>query len=88
MYYTITLYFSVVFIDARINVHVLLSLNERRLERFGVSLGFQFAIMSVIEDLVHSYIRKYSLSAIQYYYYCNSIHLNIFVIKKKRPTAF
>ena len=48
------LYFTIMFIDARINAHVLLSLNERRLERFGVSLGFQFAIMSVIEDLVCS----------------------------------
>ena len=40
--------------DARINAHVLLNLNESRLERFGVSMGFQFAMMSVIEDLVCS----------------------------------
>jgi hypothetical protein len=39
-------------LDAQINGDVFLSLNESRLERFKVSLGFQFAIMNIIEDLV------------------------------------
>jgi hypothetical protein len=39
-------------LDAKINGHVFLSLNESRLERFHVSFGFQFAIMSIIEDVV------------------------------------
>ena len=39
-------------LDARINGHVFLSLNESRLERFSVSVGFQFAIMDIIEYLV------------------------------------
>ena len=39
-------------LDARINGSVFLSLNEGRLERFGVSLGFQFTLMDIIEDLV------------------------------------
>ena len=39
-------------LDARINGDVFLSLNESRLERSGVTLGFQLAIMSIIEDLV------------------------------------
>ena len=39
-------------IDARINGDVFLSLNESRLGRTGVSLGFQFAVMNIIEDLV------------------------------------
>ena len=38
-------------LDARINGHVFLSLNESRLERFNVSVGFQFAIMNIIEDV-------------------------------------
>ena len=41
-----------IILDARINGYVFLSLNESRLERSGVSLGFQLAIMSIIEDLV------------------------------------
>ena len=39
-------------LDARINGHILLSLNESRLERFNVSFGFQLAIATIIEDLV------------------------------------
>ena len=42
-------------LDARINGHVFLSLNESRLERFSVSVGFQFAIMNIIEDMVSSW---------------------------------
>ena len=42
------------FIDAKINGHAFLSLNESRLERFSVSLGFTFTIMNIIEDLVSS----------------------------------
>ena len=41
------------YLDARINGHVFLSLNESRLERFHVSFGFQFAIMNIIEDMVY-----------------------------------
>ena len=41
-------------LDARINGHAFLSLNESRLERFSVSLRFQFAIMNIIEYLVSS----------------------------------
>ena len=42
-------------LDARINGHVFLSLNESRLERFSVSVGFQFAIMNILEDMVSSW---------------------------------
>ena len=41
------------YLDARINGRVFLSLNESRLERFQVSLGFQFTIMNIIEDMVY-----------------------------------
>ena len=41
-------------LDARINGHIFLSLNERWLERFHVSVGFQFAITNIIEDMVSS----------------------------------
>ena len=41
-------------LDAKINGRVFLSLNESRLSQFGISLGFKFAIMGVIEDLVCS----------------------------------
>ena len=41
-------------LDAKINGHVFLSLNESRLTQFGISLGFKFAIMSIIEDMVGS----------------------------------
>ena len=41
-------------LDAKINGRVFLSLNESRLTQFGISLGFEFAIMGVIEDLVCS----------------------------------
>ena len=39
-------------LDARINGDVFLSLNESRLGQPGVSLGFQFAIMNIIADLI------------------------------------
>ena len=39
-------------LDARINGHILLSLNESRLEHFNVSFGFQLAIANIIQDLV------------------------------------
>ena len=39
-------------IDARINGYAFLSLNESRLERFGVSFGFQFTLMNIIENEV------------------------------------
>ena len=39
-------------LDARINGHVFLSLNESRIKRFSVSVGFEFAIMDIIESLV------------------------------------
>ena len=39
-------------LDARINGDVFLSLNESRLERSGVSLGFQCTLMDIIKDLV------------------------------------
>ena len=42
-------------LDARINGHIFLSLNESRLERFSVSVGFQFAIMNIIEDMVSTW---------------------------------
>ena len=42
------------YLDARINGHIFLSLNESRLERFSVSVGFQFAIMDIIKDMVCS----------------------------------
>ena len=40
-------------LDARINGHAFLSLNESRLECFHVSFGFQFTIMNIIEDMVY-----------------------------------
>ena len=39
-------------LDAKINGHVFLSLNESRLTQFGISLGFKFAIVNIIEDMV------------------------------------
>ena len=39
-------------IDAKITGRALLSLTESRLERSGVSLGFQCTLMNVIENLV------------------------------------
>ena len=43
------------YLDARINGHIFLSLNESRLERFKVSAGFEFAIMNIIKDVVSSW---------------------------------
>ena len=43
------------YLDGRINGHVFLSLNESRLEHFHVSFGFQFIIMSIIEEMVLIY---------------------------------
>ena len=39
-------------LDAKINGRAFLNLNESRLERSGVSLGFQGILMNIIEDLV------------------------------------
>ena len=39
-------------LDGRINGDVFLSLNESRLERSGVSLGFQVILLKIIESLV------------------------------------
>jgi hypothetical protein len=41
-------------LDARINGPVFLNLNESSLRQFGISLGFRFAVMSIIEDMVSS----------------------------------
>jgi hypothetical protein len=41
-------------LDAKINGRVFLNLNESRLTQFEISLGFKFAIMSIIEDVVCS----------------------------------
>ena len=41
-------------LDARINGHIFLTLDESRLERFSVSVGFQFAIMNIVKDMVSS----------------------------------
>ena len=43
-----------IILDAQINGYGFLSLNESRLERFGVSFGFQIPLMNIIEDLVFS----------------------------------
>jgi hypothetical protein len=40
------------YVDAKINGRAFLSLNESRLERSGVSLGFQCTLMDIIENLV------------------------------------
>ena len=40
------------FLDARISGRVLLNLNESRLEKFGISLGFQYTLLDIIETLV------------------------------------
>jgi hypothetical protein len=45
---------NIICLDAKINGHVFLNLNESRLTQFGISLGFKFAIMSIIEDMVSS----------------------------------
>ena len=57
-------------LDAKINGRVFLSLNESRLSQFGISLGFKFAILGIIEDLVCSWV------------YCNSISACICCIQK------
>ena len=46
-------------IGAKINGHGFLSLNESRLERFGVSFGFQMPCLHIIEELV-CYIQQSS----------------------------
>ena len=43
------------YLDARINGHIFLILDESRLERFRVSAGFEFAIMNIIKDMVSSW---------------------------------
>ena len=42
-------------LDARINGNVFLSLNESRIKELGISLGFKFAIMNIIEGMVSSW---------------------------------
>ena len=50
-------------LDARINGDVFLRLNETRLERSGVSLGFQVTLLNIIESLVCDvYFIKFSSS--------------------------
>ena len=39
-------------LDARINGSVLLTLDKSTLQQFGLSYGFMFAVMSIIENLV------------------------------------
>ena len=39
-------------LDARINGDVFLSLDESMLRQFGVSFGFHFTLMNIIESLV------------------------------------
>ena len=39
-------------LGARINGFALLNLNENRIERLGVSMGFQFTLLNIIENLV------------------------------------
>ena len=46
-------------IGAKINGHGFLSLNESRLEHFGVSFGFQIPCVHIIEELV-CYIQQSS----------------------------
>ena len=43
------------YLDARINGHVFLSLNESQITQLGISLGFKFAIMNIIEGMVSSW---------------------------------
>ena len=45
---------TLIVLDAKINGCGFLSLNESRLERFGVSFGFLLPLMNIIEDLVCS----------------------------------
>ena len=52
MFTIILLILNIIIIDARINGYGFLSLNESRLERFGVSFGFLLPLMNIIEDLV------------------------------------
>ena len=65
-------------LDARINGHVFLSLNKSRLEYFSVSVGFQFAIVNIIEDMVSSWESIY----------CNitSAH-SCYVATEKQPST-
>ena len=42
-------------LDARINGHIFLSLDESRLIQFRISLGFKFAVINIIEDMVSSW---------------------------------
>ena len=55
MLVTIVVIILLFYLDARINGHIFLSLNESRLERFSVSVGFQFAVMNIIKDMVSSW---------------------------------
>ena len=55
-------------LDAKINGRAFLSLNESRLERSGVSLGFQCTLIDIIENLVRDiqlsgYVKQCNLLA-------------------------
>ena len=52
------------YLDARINGHIFLSLNESRLTQFRISLGFKFAIMNIIEDMVSSWESLHNIVAL------------------------
>ena len=52
----IFVFMIIIIIDARINGYGFLSLNESRLERLGVSFGFQISLMNIIEGLVCDYV--------------------------------
>ena len=43
---------NIIIVDAKISGSGFLSLNEDRLERLGVSLGFLLPLVNIIQDLV------------------------------------
>ena len=54
-----------IIIVAKINGRAFLSLNENRLERSGVSLGFQCTLMDIIEDLVCTFMQNNNVNKVQ-----------------------
>ena len=66
-----------IIIGAKINGRAFLSLNENRLERSGVSLGFQYTLMDVIEDLVCAFMQKNNLQNNDVAMFC--IHIHVYV---------
>ena len=54
-----------IIIGAKINGRAFFSLNENRLERSGVSLGFQCTLMDVIEDLVCAFMQNNNMNNLQ-----------------------